>query len=280
MNILVTGANGFIGSNIINKLPSKFNVFKGTRTSINLYSLDNIERCLKENNIDAVIHCAIEGGSRLKPDTIESFYNNILMYENLIKFSHLYKLFINIGSGAEFDRKNDIDNKKESDIFRCVPTDYYGLSKNIISKSVLANDKCITLRIFGCFYHNELDTRFIKNNIYRYINHNPLMVYQDRYMDYIYFEDLYTIIEYYLNNPPINSIDLNVTYNKKYKLSDIANIINNLDEYKVDINVENKNFGLSYTGCSVSLSNLNLNLKGLEIGIKEIYDRYKFNILH
>ena len=38
--------------------------------------------------------------------------------------------------------------------------------------------------------------------------------------------------------------------------------------------------GLSYTGCDNSLSSLNLNLKGLEIGIKEIYDSYKFNTLY
>jgi hypothetical protein len=53
-----------------------------------------------------------------------------------------------------------------------------------------------------------------------------------------------------------------------------------LEDYKVDINIENNDMGLSYTGCDSSLSSLNLNLNGLEIGIKEIYDSYKFNILH
>lgn len=46
MNILVTGANGFIGSNIIELLSNNidFNFFKGTRNNIDLYSTDNIEK--------------------------------------------------------------------------------------------------------------------------------------------------------------------------------------------------------------------------------------------
>lgn len=280
MNILVTGANGFIASNVIENLQTKFNVFKGTRKSINLYSSDDIERYIDEHKIDSIIHCAIEGGNRIEKDDVSSFYNNILIYENLMKFSHRYKIFINIGSGAEFDRRYDIQDKTETEIFCNVPVDYYGLSKNIISKSMYNYKNCVNLRIFGCFYHNELNTRYIKNNIHRYINYQPIIIHQDRYMDFVYFEDLYTVMEYYINNIPTKSVDVNIVYNKKYKLSNIANIINNLDNHKVDINVENKNLGLSYTGCSKSLSNLNLNLKGIEIGIREIYDRYKFNVLH
>ena len=89
MNILVTGTKGFVGSNIIKLLSNTtdFKFFKGDRNSIDLYSIDNIERYIDENQINAVIHCAIEGGSRLKQDTCETFYKNILMYENLIKFN-------------------------------------------------------------------------------------------------------------------------------------------------------------------------------------------------
>ncbi len=114
MNILVTGANGFIGSNIIKLLSNdtNFKFFNGNRNFIDLYSIDSIERYLDKNQIDTVIHCAIEGGSRLKQDTYEMFYRNILMYENLIKFNHRYKVFINFGSGAEFDRNYDISNLK------------------------------------------------------------------------------------------------------------------------------------------------------------------------
>ncbi len=275
MNILVTGANGFIGSNIIKLLSNdiNFNLFKGTRDSIDLYSIDSIEKYIYKNQINAVIHCAIEGGSRLKQDTYEIFYRNILMYENLIKFNDRYKIFINFGSGAEFDRRYDISNVNECDIFNVIPTDFYGLSKNIISKLSMYDNECINLRIFGCFYHNELSTRFIRNNINNYINNKPIIIHQDRYMDFFYMEDLANVVKYFLKNPVVNYKDINMSYVKKYKLSDIANIINQLSTHKVNINIENKLFGLSYTGNGMQLNSLGLNLKDIEFGIKECYNK-------
>ena len=88
MNILVTGTNGFIGSNIIRLLSNRtdFKFFQGTRHNLDLYSVDNVEKYINDNQINAVIHCAVEGGHRLKTDTSDILYRNILMYENLIKF--------------------------------------------------------------------------------------------------------------------------------------------------------------------------------------------------
>jgi GDP-L-fucose synthase len=280
MNILITGANGFIGSNIT-KLLSKnvnFNFFKVDRNNIDLFSLNNIERYIEENQIDAVIHCAIEGGNRLKKDTYEMFYKNILMYENLIKFNHKYKMFINFGSGAEFDRRYDISNVNEYDMFNIIPTDFYGLSKNIISKLSVNYCSVVNLRIFGCFYYNELSTRFIRNNINNYINNKPIIIHQDRYMDFFYMEDLTNVINHLLNNSISTYKDINMSYIKKYKLSDIANIINELSSHKVDINIENKISGLNYTGNGQLLDNLNLKLKNLELGIKECFDYQIKNI--
>lgn len=280
MNILVTGSNGFIGSNIIRLLSNNtnFNFFKVDRNTIDLFSLDDVERYIETNQIDAVIHCAIEGGTRLKQDTCEMFYKNILMYENLIKFNDKYKIFINFGSGAEFDRRYDISNVNECDMFNMIPTDFYGLSKNIISKLSTNYLGCINLRIFGCFYYNELSTRFIKNNINNYINHKPIIIHQDKYMDFFYMEDLVNVINHLLNNPQLKYKDINMSYLKKYKLSDIANIINELSSHKVDLIIENKNPGFNYTGNGELLNKLNLKLKNLELGIKECFDNQIKNI--
>lgn len=282
MNILVTGSNGFIGSNVIKLLSDNINykLFKGNRNTIDLYSTNDIERYIDKNKIDVVIHCAIDGGNRLEQDTYETFYKNILMYENLIKFSHKYKMFINFGSGAEFDRKENISNINESKVFNVIPTDFYGLSKNIISKLSSQCPIVLNLRLFGCFYHNELSTRFINNNIKNYINKKPIVIHQDRYMDFLYMEDLVNIITYFLKNTVTSYTDINMSYLKKYKLSDIANIINELSSHKVDINIENKIFGPNYTGNGEKLNSLGLELKNLEFGIKECYEHIKYNVLH
>lgn len=275
MNILVTGANGFIASNLIKLLSinKNFNFFEGNRQNINLFSKNNIEKYLIEHKIDSVIHCAIEGGSRLHTDDASMFYKNILIFENLNHFNSYYKLFINISSGAEFDREKEIYNIKENEIFNNVPQDYYGLSKNIISKCLMNNKNSLNLRIFGCFYHNELNTRFIKSNIIRYINKTPMIIHQDKFMDFIYFEDVYQVINHYLLNTNTLPYDINMSYVKKYKLTDITNIINNLSDYKVDVKIENENISSSYCGNGERLECLNLKLKGLELGIKECYHK-------
>jgi hypothetical protein len=86
--------------------------------------------------------------------------------------------------------------------------------------------------------------------------------------------DLFEILKLYLfeNNLPKT---LDCSYAKKIKLSDIVNIINNLDHNKSKIIIENQNLGKSYCGNSRNLSKLNLNLIGIEMSIKETYKNLK-----
>lgn len=274
MNILITGANGFIGSNLSKLLENNLNlkIFKGNRDTIDLYSKDNIKKFIEENEINKVIHCAIEGGHRLKPDNESVVYKNILMFENLAVQN--LELIINIGSGAEYDRRYDISCVKPESLFSSIPIDYYGFSKNIISKLIKNNLNIISLYVFNCFYHNELQTRFIKNSLTNYINGQPIIIHQDRYLDFFYMEDLANVINFLLFNSSKSNF-INMSYETKYKLSDIAIIINNLNIKKVKVIIENPNFGLNYTGNGELLNNLNLNLKKLELGIKECYDVLK-----
>jgi hypothetical protein len=78
-------------------------------------------------------------------------------------------LFINIASGSEFDRNFDIINIKETEIYNRIPTDYYGFSKNVISKLINTSPNGINLRLFGCFNKNEHITRMIRSNLNNYI---------------------------------------------------------------------------------------------------------------
>ena len=98
-----------------------------------------------------------------------------------------------------------------------------------------------------------------------------MIIHQDKYMDFVYIDDLCNLIVNILNESLKQIKDINVVYNKKYKLSDITNIINNLDNYKVPILIENTKLGLSYSGDGTTFNNLHLNYKGLELGIKECY---------
>ena len=79
MNILVTGSNGYIGKSIIRSDIKNAIFFHGNRQTINLLDKESIKNFIKENKIDTIVHCAIEGGSRLKTDDANTFFNNILV---------------------------------------------------------------------------------------------------------------------------------------------------------------------------------------------------------
>lgn len=267
MNILVTGANGFIGSNIIKLLSNNvnFNFFKGTRSSLDLFSADNIKKYIDKNKIDSIIHCAIEGGSRLKKDDANIFYSNILIFENLYHCRNLLHKLINLASGAEFDREKDIDLINEEDIFERIPKDYYGLSKNIIAKKALTASNFYNLRIFGCFNENELDSRFIKTCILKSKRNETIAIHEDKIMDFFYMQDLISIIKYFLLVNPVYQ-DINLSYKNKHKLSEIAQKIITQNNSKSHIVIQNQN-GLNYNGNFKKISSLPICLEGLEKGL-------------
>lgn len=267
MNVLVTGSNGYIGKSIINTQINDVNFFEGSRQTIDLYNKDCILDFIKKNKIDTIIHCAIEGGSRLKKDDANVFYNNLLMFENLASCKHFIHKFINLASGAEFDRSKDIDFKREEEIFNCVPKDYYGLSKNIISQKCLTYKNFYNLRIFGCFNENELNSRFIKNCILKSLKNENITIYEDKVMDFFYLNDLLSVIKYLLFFNCSN-FDINLSYESKNKLSEIAAKIINLNNSKSQIIIENAK-GLNYNGDFNKILSLPIELEKFESGLKK-----------
>lgn len=272
MNILITGANGYLASNIIKKLENtKYNLFKVTRNSLNLLSQKDIQSFVYKHSIDHIIHCAIEGGMRTVSDTDQIVVNNITMAHNLMSCK-INGMFFNIASGAEFDRTRDIYNFKENELYSSFPQDYYGLSKNIIAKLTNVMSNGINLRLFNCFNYNEESSRMIRSNIINYINKNPIIIHQNKYVDFLYMEDFCTLLLYLLNTP-VKTKDVNIVYQKKYSLLSIADMINNLDTHKVSVIVENKNLGTNYCGDGSTLANFNLNFIGIENGLRECYNK-------
>ena len=270
MKILITGANGYIGSTLANNLEG--NITKLTRTELDLTNQVKVDEWFKTRKFDVVIHCATSGGSRLKQDTDVVTHQNLQMFYNLLRNKKHFKKLINIGSGAEFDRSQNIAPIWTED-GNCFPTDPYGMSKSIISKLIQQQDNFYTVRVYAVFDKNELETRFVKNNILRYVNKKSIMIHKDRIMDFFYMEDFINVIKYYIEtkNPPK---ELDCVYKEKYHLSNIADIINNLDTHKVQIECSN-NFDFSYFGNSMPLEVLKIKLVGLEQGIKNTYNNLK-----
>ena len=254
MNILITGGNGYIAKSLSSKLDNTISI---TRKDLDLTDRKATNDWFCNKYFDVVIHTAVKGGSRLIKDKADVCYQNLQMFYNLLNNKHCFNKLIHFGSGAELG----------------MPTEPYGLSKNIISKIIDSEPNFYNIRIFGVFDENELDTRFIKNSIKHYINKQPIEIHQDKLMDFFYMEDLVKLVKCYIRQGRTHHLHLpkniDCTYETDPSLSDIANIINNLSNYKVRINIgEGK--GKDYVGC---LNPLNIQWIGLEQGIKETYKK-------
>ena len=262
--ILITGGNGYIAKSLYSALKSEYDVTLISRRDIDLTNGNSVAQYLRNRYFDLVIHCAIKGGSRLKEDDSTVLDSNLLMYYNLYNNRSSFGRLVSFGSGAELGN----------------PTDPYGLSKYIIRKSILNTPEFYNIRIFGVFDENELDTRFIKANIKRYINKEPIIVHQDKFMDYYYMKDLVHLIRYYVKGKDLMK-EFNCGYSNVYSLNRIANLINDLDDHSVPITTQTGGFGPHYyqTGQpSVLPYKLYLHLEsvvGLEAGIREVYKKLK-----
>jgi nucleoside-diphosphate-sugar epimerase len=257
MEILVTGANGYIGNAICEKLSKVHTIHKLSRDLFDLTDSTKVDEYFLFKKFDVVIHCAVQGGSRLKSETFSMMDANLQMYYNLLRHSDKFDKFINIGSGAELHSKH-------------TP---YGLSKHVIRSSMSEKQNFYNLRVFGLFDENELETRFIHSNIKRYIESKPIEVNEIKKMDFIYMYDFLNIVEFYLTENTVPK-ELNCCYETKVNLIAVANIISNLDSHTVPININQNAITRDYIGTYDQFVS-EIPLIGLETGIKNVYTKLK-----
>ena len=255
MKILITGGNGYIAKGIKNALWEKYHIISPGRDELDLTDLKSVNKFFENKHFDVVIHTAIKGVANTRdPDETISFWNLVMFYNLLSKKDHFKKL-INLGSGAE----------------KYLPNTPYGQSKSIINKLVHKYDNFYTLRVYAVFDENENDTRFIKTSIKRYINKEPMIIHQDKLMDFIYMPDLISIIEHYIECKDLEK-EIDCIYPDESSLSRIAGLINNLSNHKVFIIYDNNQTSEPYIG---SPRDLPIAFIGLEQGIKNVYNKLK-----
>jgi len=257
IKILITGGNGYIANSLYNNLKSTHDITLITRKDFNLTNSKETDSFFQDKYFDVIIHCAVDGGSRLKEDNINVLDNNLKMYYNLLDQRTHYGKFIHFGSGAQF---------------RSEPGPY-GISKSIIADSMINKDQFYNIIIYAIFDENELDTRFIKANIKKYINNESMIIHNNKKMTFFYIKDLVKLINYIILENPDKLIKSHyAAYISEYSLKDIAEYINTLGDYKVSILIGtepgedyeskyNVPYGLDYIG--------------LKTGILETYNKLK-----
>lgn len=255
MNILITGGNGYVARSLYEGLKDSHSIRKVGKKDIDLTHAGSLKRFFKDKYFDAVIHCAVVGGSRLKTDSWNDCDDNLTMYYNLLQYRDYYGKMIHFGSGAEL----------------FAPNKPYGYSKSVIRNSILHRKDFYNIRIFGVFDENEIDTRFIKANIKRYLKQESIVIHKDKEMDMFYMQDLIKLVNHYICNEDLPK-EIDCTYDTTMTLSEIASRINELSDKKSEITLESEERDNDYKG---KYTDLGLDFVGLEQGIKNVYEKLK-----
>ena len=272
MRVLITGGNGNIAKMIHRGLSNDFSIFAPSRNELNVLNFNEIRDFLSTNHFDILVHTCILGGRRTKEEGGDVAYTNILMFENMLKFANHFKMIINLDSGAIYDRKTDILNRKEEDLYT-VPIDYYGFSKYVIYNRSLSYANIFNFRIFNIFHANEESTRFIASCFNAKNNNLTVDIHEDKFFDFICEEDFLRIVRFYFQNFENQELlekTVNIGYEQKYRLSDIAKMILQ-DDSKINIIKSTAN---NYSGCVDKLYSYGIKFDGLEKGL-QLYEEIR-----
>lgn len=243
MNILVTGATGFIGSWFVDKISennivycivreesTKYHKLPKHRNLIviksNIKEISTI-KCLIDIQIDAVYHFAWGGirGTDRQNDYIQwrSYFDSLFIVDFVIK--RVVPKLIILGSQEEF---GDMGNIDESTITN--PRTKYGYYKNLLHVnsrylSCKFNFKLYWLRVFSVFGNGDYKNSLITEAIHKLsINENIDLRNVNREWDYLYIKDLVSALEQ-LIIINVKPGAYNLAYGESFKLRQYLDII-------------------------------------------------------
>lgn len=275
MRILITGGNGFVASHLAEKLPKTHEIQVITREDLDLTNRQEVEKWFENRYYDIVIHTAMQGGRRHIKEEQDIFFNNLTMYLNLASQQTQYRYLFNFTSGADYDKSLPVDGDI-SNLYISYPKDYYGLAKNIIARLMRQHINFYNFRIYGVFGKNEAEGRFISTSIQNLKEGKDIEIFEDRWFDFLYIDDLIEVLNYYITTIDSRKeglpSELEVVYSEKFKLSNIAQIILDTDNNNKKFEIKSKEEGPSFVGTQYGIEWLPIKFKGLKKGIKELYD--------
>ena len=279
MNILLTGSGGFIGKNLKEYLKDKYTLLTPRSYELNLVDESAVEKYFDENDIDFVIHCASIGGARGVKDIDTTIDDNLKMVDNILKYKKSDTRVILFGSGAMYDKSRPLHKVKESQIGEFIPHDLYGKSKMMIAQKIKNRKDVVCLNIFACYGYGEKENRFPSYAINQVLAGENIEINQNVIFDYLFVEDMQRIVEYFIKNIPVNNI-MNITPADSVSLSEIANIVADFSDKKIDVTIKNPEMNNEYTGDnSILLKNYSeLQFTRIEEGLRKLYEYKKGKI--
>ena len=284
MNLLITGANGFIGKHLISKLTNKHLVFSVSRCKIlSDLKINLIEADLSKpeftkkfpNNIDCVVHLAQSNKYRDFPEHAYDIHKiNINATFEILEWCRLNKIkkYILASTANVYSPSNDAFSET-STIF---PKSFYGSTKLCAENLSLQYQKFFQVNILRLFtvYGAGQKNMLIPNIIERIKLKKAIFLAQNigLYLSPIHVTDVVEIICKFAELPNQNNERIiNVCGDQIVTLGKIVSIIENILEYPAFINIT-KDDPMFFTGKNLLLRQLfpKFVFKEIDFGLKEL----------
>lgn len=231
--ILVTGASGFLGKNLISKIlknknfviyaltHSKNYEFKDKK---NLLLIDcditNSKKLKKKLNLnfDYVVNFAGNINHKNKKETYDAHFKGLKNIINSINLDKL-KLFIQIGSSLEYGNAKSPHFESQA----CNPMSHYGKSKFLATKLIKQKiKKYIILRLYQVYGPFQKKNRLIPITINSCLKNNSFACSEGNQMrDFLYVNDFIKLILKILNKKNVKKGIYNVGSGKSIKIKTI-----------------------------------------------------------
>jgi nucleoside-diphosphate-sugar epimerase len=248
-SVLITGANGFIGANLANKLAKNSHVHIIIRKDSDLWRLKSINKPLDIHYADLadaeaidsilgdirpeiVFHLAAYGTHSSQNDLKKILLSDVIGTNNLLTACTRRKprIFINIGSSSEYGRKNA--PMRETDLPE--PNTGYGLAKT--AQTLLAQNfsrekklSVITLRLFSVYGPYESPAKLIPRLIQSCLAGQELkLTSPDSSHDFIYAGDVVRACLAAAEKPELNGEVINIGSGRQTSLKEIVDLVKSL----------------------------------------------------
>ena len=242
LKIAITGASGFVGSNLVKYFLKNNTVFALTRNtkswrlpSFNTVYFDIKNRrkvidTIRKIRPDVLIHCAIYGAYHFENNVDDVIETNIVGTLNVLDACKNVSLFVNTGSSSEYGIRESVMNETNE----VAPATNYAMSKALITNLLQSkNMNAVTMRLFSVYGYYEEKHRLIPYLLYCSIKgQTAKLSNKNNVRDFVFIDDV--VKAYELAIQKHNKLDKGTIFNvgsgKQVAIKDVVN--------ELDVDVE------------------------------------------